>query len=103
MIAFYLKNPLYNLGSLNKFSKDALSTFPVKPILKRYLDIPELLTDDVAENEEELKLLLPLAKFLNPVHFCRALQCEFLNTNRFTKLLPHLLNYFDRVDPKDTV
>ena len=103
MIAFYLKNPFYNLGSLNKFSKDALSTFPVKPILKRYLDIPELLTDDVAENEEELKLLLPLAKFLNPVHFCRALQCEFLNTDKFTKLLPHLWIILTESTLKDTV
>ena len=70
MIAEYLKNPFYNLGTLNCcYFRDLVSTFSVKPFLGRYLDIPELLTDDGPEIEKELKLLFPLDKFSNPKHF----------------------------------
>ena len=100
VIAEYLKNPFYSLGSMNRYFRDSLSTFPVKPILRKYFDIPpELLTGNGAEIEKELRLLFPLAKLSNPVHFYRALRYEFLNSSKFTALLPHLLNYFDRFEP----
>ena len=60
IIAGCLDNPFSNLGSLNQYFKQIFSTdFSVKRILKdpRY-DFPEFLTEDVDENEKELKLML---------------------------------------------
>ena len=103
MIAEYLKNPFYNLGTLNCYFRDVVSTFSVKPFLGRYLDIPELLTDDGPEIEKELKLLFPLAKFSNSTnskHFLEGLAYEFLN-NKFNVLVPHLIKYFNRLELLD--
>ena len=96
-IAEYLKSPFYTFVTLNRFFRD--STFLVKPVLRRYLDIPELLIGDDVETEKELKLLFPLVKFSNTEkHFIKGLEYEFFN-NKFNVLVPNLLKYFDRVEP----
>ena len=99
IIGSYLKNPVAILGSLNRHF---YSTYPVKLFLKDHMDIPELLTSDVKENEPELKHLLPFIRFSkNPDHLYQALRNEFLTTDNFNTLLPHLMNYFYRFKGND--
>ena len=101
MIAGCLDNPFSNLGSLNQYFNQLFSTdYSVKRILKdpRY-DVPELLTEDVDENEKELKLVLSLfIKYSNPKLVRQAIKHEFFYGNRFNVLFPHLLNYFQRIN-----
>ena len=74
----------------------------VKSVFKERFDIPELVTDDVDENEKELQFILDsFSKFAsNPDHVYQALRSEFLYGNNFSALLPHLMRYFFRHDPK---
>ena len=99
MIGSYLENPIAIFGSLNRHF---YSTYPIKLFLKDHMDIPELLTTDVKENEPELKHLLPFIRFFkNPYHLYQALRNEFLTTDNFNTLLPHLMNYFYRFKGND--
>ena len=72
-IGFFLDHEFWRLASLNRELRKAFSKFPVKRIFKMHFDIPELVTEDVAENEKELMYLLPLHKFTNPNHLYKAL------------------------------
>ena len=74
----------------------------VKSVFKKRFNIPELVTADIDENEKELAFILEsFSKFAaSPDNVYQALRSEFLFGNNFNTLLPHLMRYFDRRDPK---
>ena len=84
-----------------RFNEAATTELSVKSVFKERFDIPELVTDDVDENEKELKFILEtFSKFTaNPDHVYQALRSEFLHGNNFNVLLPNLMRYFDRYQP----
>ena len=102
MIACFLDNPFLNLGSLNTRFKDIFSTeISVKYVFKDRFNIPELIINDVDENEKELKYILPFLKFKSPHYIYEALINEFMNGNKLDILLPNLMKYFYRHDPEE--
>lgn len=95
-IGFYLDHEFWRLEIVNKQLYNSFSTFPVKRIFQRLLDIPELVTDDVAEHEKELNYLLPLCKFSDPEHIYQALRTELYYGDKINTLVPHLSKYMRR-------
>ena len=75
----------------NKFSK-----FPVKRVFNERFNIPELFTEDVSENEKELKYLLPIFKFSSTARIHQALEHDFHHGTMINTLFPHLTNYYSR-------
>ena len=101
IIAIYLENPFLNLGSLSHhfiivFSKD----LPVKFFIKKRFNIPELIDGDVDDNERELKFILSFSRYKSPDHIYQVLRHNFLNRNKFDKLVPQLMKYFGRMYPE---
>lgn len=93
-IGFFLDHELWRLASLNHELRKTFSKFPVKRVFKKRFDIPELVTEDVAENEKELMYLLPLHKFTDPNHLFKALSYELYFGDTIKTLRSHLFNYF---------
>ena len=84
----------------NCFKEHFPSNLSVKTIFKEHFDVPELVTDDVDENENELKfLLLSYSMLKNPQDVFEAFLNEFLDGNSIHVLLPNLLEYFNRIEP----
>lgn len=98
VIARYLHNPFMNLGSLNRSLNDVFTReYPVKRFIQDRFNLFELFTDDIDDNEQELKHILSFSNYANHhIYFYLALRFEFLNGNKFDVLLPHLMNYFHR-------
>ena len=98
IICSYLDNPFSTLGNLNRHFKELFSTeLSAKVIFKERFDIPELVTDEIGNNEPELKFIISsFSKFKNPGHLYGALRNEFLFGTNFNVLIPNLLKYFDR-------
>ena len=104
VICSYLDDPFpfSTLGNLNGRFKKLFSTeLSAKSIFKEHFDIPELVTDDIGDDEPELKFIIAsFSKFKNPDHLYGALRNKFLFGTNFNVLIPNLLKYFDRHDPK---
>lgn len=95
VISSYLDNP----GSVDgHFSELYRADLASKRI---FIDIPELIADDIDKNERELKfILLNFSKYTaNPDYLYHALRSEFLHGNKFDAVLPNLMRYFDRYQP----
>ena len=100
-VASYLNNPFTNLEAVSTSLRDVVSTLPLKLQVKEYFNIPELLDDEIAYNEKELRFFLAYQKFANnPEYIYRALRAEFLYGSRLKVLIPHLIKYLERVDPE---
>ena len=101
MISCFLDSPFLNLGSLTRRFKTVFSSdYSAKRIFQDRFDIPELVKIDVDDNERELKYIIAsFSKFKSPDHLYQALRSEFLFGNKFNVLLPHLIKYFDRIQP----
>ena len=101
-IAKFLDDPFSTLGETNEYFKGILSIeFNVKRFFNERFHIPELVTADVDDNEEELKYLLKYSKFAKfSDHVYQAFRHEFLYGDEIDTLIPNFLNYFDRYDPK---
>ena len=99
---YYNDISLYlNLESASHHFQLAFSTYPLKELIKRRFKVPELVTDEVSYNEKELKCLLPYVKFAkNNNHIYNALKHDFLHRDKFHVLIPNLIKFFDRIDPK---
>ena len=97
-VSTYLDNPFSSLGSLNRYFKLVFSkNYSVKRIFNERFKIPGFETEDVDENEKELKRLLNYSKFSNPEHIYRAFRNEFLYSGvKFNALLPNLMKFFHR-------
>ena len=99
----YLVNPYTSLGWLNNHCRTAMSTFPLKRFIHYRFNIPELVTEDVASDEPELKSLFSLLKFsADPNHVYQALKNEFFNETNFFNLLPNLMNYLQRYEAENS-
>ena len=102
-ICFFLDDPFSTLGKLNlHFQKWFTTELSVKRIVKERFQIPELVTDDVDNNEEELKFIfLSFSKLAaNPEDVYEALRHEFLHTNNINVLQINLVRYFCRYKSK---
>ena len=79
----------------------SVNSVSVKTAFMERFDIPELVTDDVDENENELNFILEsFSKFaVNPDHVYQALRSEFMYGNVFNVLQLNLMRYFDRYEP----
>ena len=100
MIGFYLVNPFLNFVHLNcHFKKVFSAELPLERFVKERFNIPELFSDNVDNDERELKYLLPFSKFKNPNHLYQALHYEFIHGNKFDVFQLNLLAFFDRHDP----
>ena len=100
-IAKFLDDPFSTLGETNEYFKGILSIeFNVKRFFNERFHIPELVTADVDDNDEELKYLLKYSKFAKFAdHVYQAFRHEFLYGDKINTLIPNLINYFDRYDP----
>ena len=98
IICSYLDDPFSTLGFLNRHFKELFSTeILAKSIFKERFDIPELVTDEIGNNEPELKFIIAsFSKFKNPDHLYEALRYEFLKGSKFDTLLPNLKRFFNR-------
>lgn len=92
------------MESVNRYLNYVFSNeYPVKRIIKKRFDLPELLSDDIKDNERELKYILSLSNFAkHPAHLYQALRFEFIIGNKFDALLPHLMNFFRRYNPHNS-
>ena len=88
--ALSFDNSALNLGALNH------SVVSIKSIFSNRFGIPELLTDDVDENEKDLKRILSLPGLTNPENIYQALKNDFLVEKMYNNLVPHLMLYFYR-------
>ena len=85
IICSYLDNPFSTLGNLNRHFKELFSTeLSAKSIFKERFDIPELVTDEIGNNEPELKFIISsFQSSKNPGHLYGALRNEFSIWNQF--------------------
>ena len=100
---FSLWGPFTSFGSLAQYSHEEASTdfvvvdFAVKRFFNEFSHIPELVTEDVDDNEEELEYLLKYTKIAdNAENLYQAFRGEFLYGNKINRLLPHLMKFIVR-------
>lgn len=101
-IASYLENPFFSLGHVNRYFKNVFSkNYPVKRFFNERFNIPEFVTEDVDDNEPDLKYLLKYSRFSNSNHVYTALRTELLYGCKFNKLVPHIVGYLRRFNESD--
>lgn len=103
IISTYVDNPFVSLRSLNRYFNDIFSKrYSVKSFFKERFDIPELVTDDVDENDIGLKILLDYSRFINSERSFSLLLHQFNHNGRkMNSLLPNLMKYLKRIVGND--
>ena len=100
VITSFLDNPFSTLGALNRHFNTLFHTeLSAKSVFKKRFNIPELVTDDVDENDQDLKrIILAFSKCTNPDQVLQGIRNEFLHYGKFKALAPNLIKYFKRFD-----
>lgn len=99
-IAYFLDDSFHYLKSVNRHCRKALSALSIRSFLKKHFgDLHEIIPEDVANCESELKFLLPLARLKNRTYVCEALKSEIESGHKINVLLPQLINYINAKRP----
>ena len=101
-IGSYVDNPYASMAFLNRYFYSVFSIdYPVKRFFNERFNMPEFVTEDVDDNEGELKLLLDHSRFIrynNPRHVYLAFRDELINGTKLNRLIPHFMNFSCRIN-----